>query len=162
MKKFLVSLVTTLGITVLIVGILFGAAFGIFSAEKKESERKFNDGVCTMCEVGNYEFANATKSPHGNRSYFYECDNCGHVIDLEVQMQTEPKEKTMTVDEFVSLPGDFYYIVKAKGDFGVLESDVYMDREVVEVAVCEDTENTICLFIQLEENEEPHYRKITE
>ena len=73
---------------------------------------------------------------------------------------TDSTEITMTVDEFVSLPGDFYYIVKAEGDFGVLESDVYMDREVVEVAVCDDTENTICLFIQLEENEEPHYRKV--
>ena len=158
MKKFLVNLVTALGITVLIVGVLFGVLFGITSWEQKESEKKFNDGVCTICEVGNYEFSNTTKNRHGHVSYFYNCDNCGHVIDLDVQMRTEPKEKAMTVDEFVSLPGDFYYIVKAEGDWGVLESDVYMDREVVEVAVCEDAENTICLFIQLEENEEPHYR----
>lgn len=83
-----------------------------------------------------------------------------HILDNRVEeVPTLPTEEiTMTVDEFVSLPGDFYYIVKAEGDWGVLESDVYMDREVVEVAVCEDTENTICLFIQLEENEEPHYR----
>lgn len=79
--------------------------------------------------------------------------------DINVEEPAPIEEVTMTVDEFVSLPGDFYYIVKAEGDWGVLESDVYMDREVVEVAVCEDTENTICLFIQLEENEEPHYRK---
>ena len=79
-------------------------------------------------------------------------------LDINVEEEIPTEEITMTVDEFVSLPGDFYYIVKAEGDFGVLESDVYMDREVVEVAVCEDTENTICLFIQLEENEEPHYR----
>ena len=79
-------------------------------------------------------------------------------INVEEEVPTE--EITMTVDEFVSLSGDFYYIVKAEGDWGVLESDVYMDREVVEVAVCEDTENTICLFIQLDENEEPHYRKV--
>ena len=83
------------------------------------------------------------------------------ILDHKAEVAlTEPTEITMTVDEFVSLPGDFYYIVKAEGDFGVLESDVYMDRKVVEVAVCEDTENTICLFIQLEENEEPHYRKV--
>ena len=76
------------------------------------------------------------------------------ILDHKAEVAlTEPTEITMTVDEFVSLPGDFYYIVKAEGDFGVLESDVYMDREVVEVAVCDDTENTICLFIQLEENE---------
>lgn len=77
------------------------------------------------------------------------------------KVEPTPNEKiTMTVDEFVSLPGDFYYIVKDTGSWGVLESDVYMDREVVEIAVCDDTENTICLFIQLEENEEPHYRKV--
>lgn len=81
-------------------------------------------------------------------------------LDINVDEEVPTEEITMTVDEFVSLPGDFYYIVKAEGDWGVLESDVYMDREVVEVAVCEDTENTICLFIQLEENEEPHYRKV--
>ena len=79
-------------------------------------------------------------------------------LDINVEEEIPTEEITMTVDEFVSLPGDFYYIVKAEGDWGVLESDVYMDREVVEVAVCDDTENTICLFIQLEENEEPHYR----
>lgn len=79
-------------------------------------------------------------------------------LDINVEEEIPTEEITMTVDEFVSLPGDFYYIVKAEGDWGVLESDVYMDREVVEVAVCEDTENTICLFIQLAENEEPHYR----
>ena len=79
-------------------------------------------------------------------------------LDINVDEEIPTEEIAMTVDEFVSLPGEFYYIVKAEGDWGVLESDVYMDREVVEVAVCEDTENTICLFIQLEENEEPHYR----
>lgn len=81
-------------------------------------------------------------------------------LDINVDEEIPTEEIAMTVDEFVSLPGDFYYIVKAEGDWGVLESDVYMDREVVEVAVCEDTENTICLFIQLNENEEPHYRKV--
>ena len=81
-------------------------------------------------------------------------------LDINVDEEIPTEEIAMTVDEFVSLPGDFYYIVKAEGDFGVLESDVYMDREVVEVAVCDDTENTICLFIQLKENEEPHYRKV--
>lgn len=35
MKKFLVNLATALCITVVVVGVLFGAAFGIFSAEKK-------------------------------------------------------------------------------------------------------------------------------
>lgn len=71
-------------------------------------------------------------------------------------------EVSMTVDEFVSLPGDFYFIVKDIDTWGVLEADVYMEREIVEVAVCDDTENTICLFIKLDENEEPHYRKVTE
>ena len=77
----------------------------------------------------------------------------------QVVMETEIG---MTVDEFVSLPGDFYFIVKDIDTWGVLEADVYMEREIVEVAVCDDTENTICLFIKLDENEEPHYRKVTE
>ena len=72
----------------------------------------------------------------------------------------QEQEITMTVDEFVSLPGEFYYIVKDTGSFGILEADVYMDREVVEIGVCDDTPNTICLFIQLEDGEQPHYRKV--
>ena len=156
MKKILVELV----ITVAIIGAFIGVGIGICSWETKDAEREFNNGACNVCEVGIYEFTNASEDTRGDITYFYSCDRCGHTIDLEMQMIAETKEKAMTVDEFVSLPGDFYYIVKAEGDWGVLESDVYMDREVVEVAVCEDTENTICLFIQLEENEEPHYRKV--
>lgn len=160
MKRVLGNVATTLVITVVTIGILFGVAFGVYTWTAKDTEREFNNGVCNVCEVGTYEFTNASEDTRGDITYFYSCDRCGHTIDLEMQMITEPTANTMTVDEFVSLPGDFYYIVKAEGDFGVLESDVYMDREVVEVAVCEDTENTICLFIQLEENEEPHYRKV--
>ena len=89
MKKFLVEALTTLGVTVLVVGIVFGAAFGICSWEQKDSERTFNNGICNVCEVGQYEFSNTTKTNHGNITYFYSCNKCGHVIDTEVQMRVQ-------------------------------------------------------------------------
>ena len=158
MKKFLVGTLTTLGITVLVVGIVFGAAFGICSWEQKDSERVFNNGVCNACEVGQYEFSNTTKTNHGNVTYFYSCDRCGHVIDTEVHMMTEPKEKVITVDDVVSKAGCDYFIVKDVNTWAVLEEDVYMDREVVEINICDDVENTLCIFIELAEDETPRVR----
>lgn len=72
------------------------------------------------------------------------------------------EEQVMTVDDVVSKAGCDYFIVKDINSWAVLEPDVYMDREVVEINICDDTPNTLCLFIELGENEEPHIRKTNE
>ncbi len=147
---------------VLVVGGFLAVVFGICSWEQKDSERAFNNGVCQACEVGEYEFSNTTKTNHGNITYFYACDNCGYVINTSVQMRTTPKEKTITVDDVVEKMGCDYFIVKNIDTWAVLESDVYMDREVVEINICEDAEDTLCVFIKLDPNEKEIVRKITE
>lgn len=76
--------------------------------------------------------------------------------------QTLPAEREMTVDDVVSVASTNYFIVKDIDTWAILESDVYMEREVVEIAICDDMEDTLCLFIKLNENEEPHIRKIAE
>lgn len=76
--------------------------------------------------------------------------------------QTLPAEREMTVDDVVSVASTNYFIVKDIDTWAILESDVYMEREVVEIAICDDMEDTLCLFIKLDENEEPHIRKIAE
>ena len=68
------------------------------------------------------------------------------------------EEVAMTVDDVVSIPGDFYFIVKDVNTLTILNEDVYMDREVVEIGICDDTENTLCIFIELNENETPKVR----
>lgn len=66
---------------------------------------------------------------------------------------------TMTVDDVVSRVGCDYFIVKEVDTLAVLNEDVYMDREVVEINICDDTEDTLCLFIDLNDNEPQRVRK---
>ena len=155
MKIWLKTLGMLIGGFILLVALTFGCMW----LEGLDDEADYNNGICIYCG-DDYEFSNVSKSRSGINHYYYHCVGCGNIVDAVSPMETEKQEIAMTVDEFVSLPGDYYFIVKAKGDFGVLESDIYMDREIVEVAVCDDTPNTICLFIQLENEEQPHYRKV--
>ena len=34
----------------------------------------WNNGVCTECNTGHYNFVNAS-----DKFYYYQCDNCGHI-----------------------------------------------------------------------------------
>lgn len=68
-------------------------------------------------------------------------------------------EREMTVDDVVSVAGCDYFIVKEIDTWVVLEEDVYMDRPVTEINICDDVEDTLCIFIDLDENEEPHIKQ---
>jgi hypothetical protein len=161
--KAILEVLKVILITVTVVAVLFAGVFAICSWEQKDSERIYNNGVCNNCEVGQYEFSNTTKSKTGHVTYFYDCNNCGHIIETTVQMfNKEPKAKVITVNDVVEKMGCDYFIVKNVDTWAVLEEDVYMDREVVEINICDDTENTLCLFIKLDPNEKEIIRKVTE
>lgn len=68
-------------------------------------------------------------------------------------------EKVMTVDDVVSVAGTDYFIVKEIDSWAVLEEDVYMDRSVKEINICDDMDNTLCIFIDLADDEEPHIKQ---
>ena len=51
------------------------------------------------------------------------------------------------------------YIVKDVDTWSILEPTEYLNREVIEITDCEDTENTICIFIKLKENEKRIIKK---
>lgn len=51
------------------------------------------------------------------------------------------------------------YIVKDVDTWSILEPTEYLNREVIEITDCEDTENTICIFIELKENEKRIIKK---
>ena len=72
---------------------------------------------------------------------------------------TEPTNTVMTVNDVLEKAGCDYFILKNIDTLGILESDIYMDREVVEINICDDTPNTLCLFIKLEPNEKEVIRK---
>lgn len=69
-------------------------------------------------------------------------------------------EKPITVNNVVELIGTDYFIVKDINSWSVLESNMYMDRKVVEINICDDTEDTLCLFIELDKNEKSYIRKV--
>ena len=67
-------------------------------------------------------------------------------------------EREMTVDDIVSKAGTDYFIVKEIDSWAVLEEDVYMDRPVTEINICDDMDSTLCIFIDLADDEEPHIK----
>lgn len=76
-----------------------------------------------------------------------------------METETVTVEREMTVDDVVEKMGCDYFIVKEIDTLVVLEEDVYMDRPVMEINICDDVEDTLCLFIDLDENEEPHIKQ---
>ena len=64
----------------------------------------------------------------------------------------------LTVNEVLEM-SECGYIVKDLETWSVLEPTEYLDEVVVEIAVCDDTENTLCIFISLDENEERIIRR---
>lgn len=75
-----------LAVAVGIIGVAMGLGIGCAIWEQADSEKTFNNGECTLCETGEYKFSNATKSRHGHTYYFYECDECGYIIETDVQV----------------------------------------------------------------------------
>ena len=68
------------------------------------------------------------------------------------------KQAPLTVNEVLEM-SECGYIVKDLETWSVLEPTEYLDEVVVEIAVCDDTENTLCIFISLDENEERIIRR---
>ena len=52
------------------------------------------------------------------------------------------------------------YIVKDTNTMAILEANRYMNENVVDIAICDDTENTLCLFVTLDENDEVFVRVV--
>ena len=71
MKKTLVFVVIIVVCLVLI--------FGLDSYQ-------WNNGICRECHNGSYTFVNGSNNHRGLDHYYYECDNCGHVIMIHMVM----------------------------------------------------------------------------
>lgn len=76
-----------------------------------------------------------------------------------VETEIVEVEREMTVNDVVSKAGCDYFIVKEIDTWALLEEDVYMDRPVTEINICDDTENTLCIFIDLADDEEPRIKQ---
>ena len=83
----------------------------------------------------------------------------GFLVNKTEETEPAPIEREMTVDDVVSVAGCDYFIVKEIDTWAVLEEDVYMDRPVTEINICDDVEDTLCIFIDLADNEEPRIKQ---
>jgi hypothetical protein len=75
-------------------------------------------------------------------------------VSLCVELKNEKAElQKITVEEVLD-KSECGYIVKDVETWSILEPSAYLDKEVVEIAVCCDTEDTLCIFISIPKEEE--------
>lgn len=70
----------------IIISLILTAVFaGGFTAEYYGEQRTWNDGRCADCG-GYMEFTNATKY-RGRTTYYWACEDCGHIIETVTRMR---------------------------------------------------------------------------
>ena len=70
----------------------------------------------------------------------------------------EPQTQEMVVNDVITLT-ECDYIVKDIETLAILDPNSYLDEKIVEIAICDDTENTLCIFVSLPKNSEKIIRK---
>lgn len=74
-------------ISFIVIMIVFTIIVGFIDYfEKKHDEEIYNNGICTVCDCGKYNFSSASESLNSH-SYYYTCDNCGHTIETNELMK---------------------------------------------------------------------------
>lgn len=81
----LTEAIKIIGMVILILIIIGGMAFGIgylgLKAQRNADNKAWNNGICAECEKGHYQYKEAIGQ--SSTSFLYECDNCGHMIELQ-------------------------------------------------------------------------------
>lgn len=84
MKKIIHALALFIGCLItalLIVVLVILMVFGMYKAQRRAAELKYNNGICPVCG-GQYVYSQAIV--HRSRTgYIYICDECGHLIELD-------------------------------------------------------------------------------
>lgn len=79
MKKFFY------GLFVMMVILLTGL---VISEGTKADEKNWNHGICTSCG-GALQFKSASHYNVRVTYYYWECDNCGHIVETITNMRGE-------------------------------------------------------------------------
>ena len=70
------------GITTVLIAIAVGTFFAfMYHVNDVANDYVWNNGICTECE-GKMEFTSASHTKYNNR-YYYKCNDCGNVIELD-------------------------------------------------------------------------------
>lgn len=77
------EIIKSVGITILVFGAMIGLAIGICTLEAAIDKDTWNNGYCHC--GGEFEFSNAAHRKNAGNYYYYNCQNCGYVIELTTQ-----------------------------------------------------------------------------
>lgn len=88
MREFMKALVEFLIIMISIILLITTVAYIGTSIEKASDNKKYNNGECYYCGHGHYELINVQRE-HGNIYYFYKCNNCNVIIELNSNMEVQ-------------------------------------------------------------------------
>ena len=70
-------------ITMILISALIGAGFAfLLSTDHKAEDKAWNNGICTECS-GDMELISVTATKSNNKTYYYKCNDCNHVITLK-------------------------------------------------------------------------------
>ena len=96
MKTTIQSIAAGLGLF----AVMMSLAIGVCGCEAAMDADVWNDGICNC--GGEFEFSNATHCKNGGNYYYYNCNNCGYVIETNHQQTKSNKtyEVAAIVDEF--------------------------------------------------------------
>jgi NADH:ubiquinone oxidoreductase subunit 3 (subunit A) len=73
LKEYLGSIIFTLVIVaIFVVAVMYGLHL------KEKNKKEYNNGTCLECG-GHYHLVSASYY-RGEDTYYYECDNCGHIF----------------------------------------------------------------------------------
>lgn len=64
-------------------------SFGIVCAIRGQYQgdlKRYHSGVCTQCE-GSLEFVNASRSRWNDTTYYYQCNQCGRILEFQTKVQ---------------------------------------------------------------------------
>lgn len=86
--KALLGVVIEILVTLIIV---FSIAYIGVKLEEREDEKKYNGGICPKCG-GHYIYEQAVAHKF-DTDYFYICDKCGDMIEIESYRPQERKEE---------------------------------------------------------------------
>lgn len=84
-KAMVEFLVKFIGIIIVIVGIAYVGA----SIERALDNEIYNNGECYYCGHGHYELINVQRSTFGSIHYFYKCNSCNAIIELNANMELQ-------------------------------------------------------------------------
>lgn len=87
MKEFMKAMTEFLIIMISIIIIIIGIAYMGASVERSFDNEKYNNGECYYCEHGHYELINVQRGTLGEIYYFYKCNNCNIIIELNSNME---------------------------------------------------------------------------